>query len=374
MIAGNGSIEKSVLFPRAADEIGTRLNAIAGNEILAEEKELVKDIGTADHIIISEERLQGLFKGNCELGNTDVEPQPEDYGFDYDLLHKATLMRSKEILRADVSPDKHIIHAVNTISELNQTANILSERLHEWYGLHWPEYSKQVNEMEYLRSILEYGSREKIISSQDNSGTAGTAKAGENEMLGGTLEPADLKSIQGLARILLEMYQERSQLEKYIKSQVDELTPNCSKVAGAIITAKLLAHTGGIKRLSSVSASTIQLLGAEKALFRHLKDGSSPPKHGVIFQHPLLHGAPHWQRGKIARALASKISIAIKIDYYRGTFLGDKLEDELTQRIMDIRKKFPKPPVKKKNVLTGKGKGRSKSKNRSSISRSGKRG
>jgi nucleolar protein 56 len=127
---------------------------------------------------------------------------------------------------------------------------------------------------------------------------------------------------------------------------MESLAPNVTSLTGAIIGARLIALTGGLSRLSRVSSSTIQLLGAEKALFRHLRDGELPPKHGIIFQHPLLHNAPYWQRGKIARALAGKIAIAAKLDHNSDKLMGEELLNDLRRRIEEIRKKYPEAPVK----------------------------
>ena len=95
-----------------------------------------------------------------------------------------------------------------------------------------------------------------------------------------------------------------------------------------------------------IAANTVQLLGAEKAMFRHLKSGKKGPKHGVIYQHPDVHRAPYWQRGKIARALAGKVLIAAKIDQYHGEFAGDRLNEEFSRRVEDIRRRYPDPPKK----------------------------
>ena len=128
---------------------------------------------------------------------------------------------------------------------------------------------------------------------------------------------------------------------------MEEVAPNITAITGPVIGARLLALTGGLQRLARVSSSTIQLLGAEKALFRHLRDGELPPKHGVIFQHPFIHNAPYWQRGKIARVLAGKISIAAKLDYNSNKFMGDELTTDLNRRVEEIKKKYPNAPVKK---------------------------
>src|SRR5207253_9072189 len=96
--------------------------------------------------------------------------------------------------------------------------------------------------------------------------------------------------------------------ESSVGRSVRDLAPNVSELAGPIIAARLVTLAGGVEELARAPAGTVQLLGAERALFRHLRTGSRPPKHGVLFQHPWVHGAPPWQRGAIARAFAAKLS------------------------------------------------------------------
>jgi nucleolar protein 56 len=91
-------------------------------------------------------------------------------------------------------------------------------------------------------------------------------------------------------------------------------------------------------------ASTLQVLGAEKALFRSLKTGTKPPKHGIIFQHAFLHEAKKWQRGKIARALAGKLAIAARTDAFGGRYIGEELKADLEKRVEEIRQKYAEPP------------------------------
>jgi nucleolar protein 56 len=117
---------------------------------------------------------------------------------------------------------------------------------------------------------------------------------------------------------------------------------------GPTLGAKLIRYTGGLGRLTVVPSGTIQLLGAEKALFRHLKEKADPPKYGVIFQHPMINQAKWWHRGKIARTFASKISIAARIDYYGGEFIADTLEKQMEKRVAEVKKKYPNPPAKNK--------------------------
>jgi nucleolar protein 56 len=245
-------------------------------------------------------------------------------------------MRSQE----SISSDKYIVQAVNSINEITKTTNLLSERLHEWYGMHWPELSKLVKEKKYVELISDLGDRESIAAK-------GLTIDKNVTTLGAPIEIDDKSALMTLASTLSYLYSTRNQLENYIKERMSEVAPNLSQVAGPVIGAKLMAATGGLDRLAKVSSSTVQLLGAEKALFRHLKEGGNPPKHGLIFQHPLIHNAPYWQRGKIARALAGKISIAAKTDQHSGKKIADELEINLKKRIEEIRLKYPNPPSKK---------------------------
>ena len=111
------------------------------------------------------------------------------------------------------------------------------------------------------------------------------------------------------------------------------LCPNITAVAGAVIGAKLLAIAGSLKKLSLFPASTVQLLGAEKALFRHLKTGAKSPKYGILHEHPLIAQAKKKDHGKVARLLADKIAIAAKVDFFKGNYVGDKLKKDIERRI-----------------------------------------
>jgi nucleolar protein 56 len=112
----------------------------------------------------------------------------------------------------------------------------------------------------------------------------------------------------------------------------------------------MIAIAGGLQNLAMRPASTIQVLGAEKALFRSLKTGARPPKHGLIFQHTLLHDAKRWQRGKIARVIAGKLAIAARADAFgQGHFIGEELKADINKRIDEIREKYKEPPPPKEN-------------------------
>jgi nucleolar protein 56 len=345
----NNEVVKHILFPKEVNELVIRLKDIGTGNILEEEHELAKDPLVDGVLTVTEMRLIPLAtqiseKIPSEVIKLEFEPKPEDHGFDITLFHQAMLELAKVRSQEAISSDKYIVQAVNSINEITKTTNLLSERLHEWYGMHWPELAKLVKEKKYVELISELGDRDSIAS----EGLASDQNELEpSSSLGAPIDSNDKNALMTLATSLTNLYSTKSQLENYIKSRMTEVAPNLSHIAGPIIGAKLIAATSGLERLARVSSSTVQLLGAEKALFRHLKEGGKPPKHGMIFQHPAIHNAPYWQRGKIARALAGKISIAAKTDRHSNKFIANELEAALKKRIDEIKQKYPTAPSKK---------------------------
>src|SRR5579885_3520587 len=159
---------------------------------------------------------------------------------------------------------------------------------------------------------------------------------------GGQISDENLAIVQSIAKQILELFELRQSLEKHIESQMQIIAPNVSVILGSAVGARMLAKAGSLKKLASIPASTIQVLGAEKALFRALKTGAQPPKHGLLFQHPLVHAAPRWQRGKIARAIAAKAAIAARVDVF-GAGKNEMLFEKLNVRIKEIGEKYKEP-------------------------------
>lgn len=143
---------------------------------------------------------------------------------------------------------------------------------------------------------------------------------------------------------MIGLYGLRQELETYLEKTMEEVAPNTKALVGPLVGARLIAFAGGLTNLARKPASTIQVLGAEKALFRSLKTGARPPKHGLIFQDTLLHDAKRWQRGKIARALAGKLAIAARADAFGGRHISDELKTHLEKRIKEIQEKYAEPP------------------------------
>ena len=150
-----------------------------------------------------------------------------------------------------------------------------------------------------------------------------------------------------MAKTMLELAKRRQGLTKYLEKIMGEITPNLTGLIGSLLGARLIHIAGGLKELAFLPSTVVQVLGAEKALFRSLKTGTRPPKHGVIFQHAYIHNAPKWQRGKISRVLSGKIAIAARIDAFTGDIRYEELQKDMEKRIKEIRKKYPTPPPKK---------------------------
>ncbi len=192
--------------------------------------------------------------------------------------------------------------------------------------------------------------------------------------MGADLYDTDMEQIQKMCERVLELYDARSDLEKYVDEVMKEVAPNTSALAGSTLGARLIAQAGRLEDLAKMPASTIQVLGAEKALFRSLTTGARPPKHGIIFQHVLIHGAKRRLRGKIARAFAGKLAIAVRTDAFSGNYIGERLNEDLQERIEEINKKYKKPKRKgppKKRAKKPKGTSKASRKRRKKHGRKG---
>lgn len=268
-------------------------------------------------------------------------------------LHNVSLEFTRRKLRRFAQKrDLLAIQAIRAIDDIDKTLNLLAARLREWYSIHFPELDDLSKEHEeYIKLVAELGYRENFTpeSLKKLGITEGRAKRiaeAAKKSIGADLSEMDLTMIQTVARIWLELFELRRKLTDYITQVMKEVAPNTTVLVGPLLGARLLSLAGSLEELAKLPASTIQVLGAEKALFRALRTGGKPPKHGVIFQFPEIRKAPKWQRGKIARALATKLAIAARVDYFTGRYIGDELRKKLVERIDEIKKLYPKPPKK----------------------------
>ena len=262
----------------------------------------------------------------------------------------AIQLSSSKVTEVSQSPDLHLIQAINTLDETDKIINSISSRLREWYGLHFPELDNLIDSINGYSQIVLSGKRENI--SIEDFEKAGFSKD-KVEMLslikeksrGGNITEKNFGIVQSLAKQILNLFELRKNIEVHVDEQMKEEAPNISAILGTTVGARVLAHAGSLKRLATMPASTIQILGAEKALFRSLKTGANPPKHGILFQHATVHAAPRWQRGKIARAIAAKTAIAARVDVFGGG-LNDTLLEKLNVRVKEIGVKYKQPVIK----------------------------
>ena len=259
-------------------------------------------------------------------------------------------LSSSKVTEISESPDLHIIQAISSLDEIDKIANGLSSRLREWYGLHFPELENVIDSINGYAQIVMSGKRESLTKQVFEDAGFPESKV---EMLslistksrGGDISDVNLTIVQSIAKQVLDFHELRKRLEEHVESKMQEIAPNLSAILGTAVGARLLARAGSLKKMASLPASTIQVLGAEKALFRSLKTGSQPPKHGLLFQHAMVHAAPRWQRGKIARAVAAKAVIAARVDVY-GEGLNQTLLEKLNIRVDEIGKKYEEPTEK----------------------------
>jgi nucleolar protein 56 len=265
----------------------------------------------------------------------------------------AISLSSSRVKEASERLDLHIIQSINALDELDKIINTVGARLREWYGLHFPELDNLIQSLvAYAEIVSRAGMRQSITAEilqsagmQDKKVEVLLDAAGRSK--GGDMTPENLAMVKSLATQVISQSDLRRVLADHIETSMEAVAPNVKELLTATVGARIIAKAGSLSRLATLPASTIQVLGAEKALFRALKTGARPPKHGLLFQHPLVHSAPKWQRGKIARAVASKVAIAARIDYYRHEGKDASISDKLNTRITEIREKYKEPVPEK---------------------------
>lgn len=228
-------------------------------------------------------------------------PDREAY---YETLRDATLAAAETAVRErEESDDQQLIHAVRAMDDVRQQANELAERVAEWGGSREADVGTGI---EYARKL-----RERPASN-----------------------PLD-ERVSSLAARVVDLDEEATALRGYVEQTAPQVAPNLSMLAGPVLAARLIALSGGLEDLAKQPSGTVQLLGAEDALFAHLQGGAPSPKHGVIYGHEYVRTTPPENRGSASRAVAGKLSIAARVDHYSGD-RRPSLQDELDERIERI--------------------------------------
>ena len=356
VIHDNDIVER-VLYPREAKKINAALERHAAGEPSKEMSEMMEKLAQRgfETVIISNEALadalrgagmdvevmedsgpENFIRGNIESIAVDFRAVADKAQY-YALSREVSVLRTrKDVQKAQSERGATTIQTVQLLNELDKSLNVLSGKLREWYGLHFPELSRAVDDHEiYARLVESLGDRssfspERLGELELGDRVKGILSAGEDSM-GAPLVAEDEEHLRGLAANLVSLYAYRESLDGLINGIAEETVPNLSEVAGSLLAAKLIEKAGGLKKLAMMPSSTVQILGAEKALFRSKMTGAKPPKHGLIFQHPYVHAKPRKLRGKAARTLAAKLSLAARADAFSGNPIGAELRRQLNE-------------------------------------------
>jgi nucleolar protein 56 len=372
------------------DKAHLRLIENLNKEVLDEEIGVINRIAK-NHTIINIESDKKLSDYNAKVDDIKLEVNTTNPAGEYlrgnleDILLNIGF-ESKETIRKTIvntfnkisrlkmkessqEEDKLLIQSINAIDEIDESIAKLVERMREWYAVYFPELEIVNRNEVYIKLIANIGDRDEIIKNHlENLDKELNLDEGISN--GADLETEDLEVVKEFAESIKSLQKSRKSIEKYIDIKMDSIAPNLKNLIGSSLAAKLIAHVGSIKKLALYPSGTVQILGAEKALFRHLKTGENPPKHGLIFQHPDVRTSKWWIRGKIARNLALKISLAVRTDFFNGK-LDTTIKEDFIKRVEEIKRDnpFPKKPSrnnkskdKHKRKNTDKGKRKKKNK------------
>lgn len=241
------------------------------------------------------------------------------------LINSVSIERTKLKISSTGKRDKLIIQTVSALNDLERILNTMSERLREWYGLHYPELDAKDHE-KYVELIIKYGDRKNFDKFKRSMGMQ--------------LKEEDVALLKEYATSLKGLYDVKKDMEKYLEKVVPEETPNLNALLGSILTARVLSLAGSLEKLAKMPSSSIQLLGAEKSLFRFLKDKKvkNPPKFGLLYIHPDISTTKKELQGKVARLLSSKLTIAARADFYTKKDMSQELLKDYKKKLEDILK------------------------------------
>ncbi len=360
VVSENNAVTKSFAFDNpAAEFVEARAGNLKGSSVIDYLRGINSGFFLNDEPLLKVFKKEGLDVQMMEEKQLDEiqSNKPQiliDAGFAKNIQDAISKLRdfalslsSSRVTEISQSPDLHIIQAINALDEIDVMINGLSSRLREWYGLHFPELDNIIDSINGYAQIVMAGNRAGLSDKVYQDAGFPDSKVQmlsviQQKSKGGEISNENLAIVQSIAKQILDMTKTRNALVNHIETQMNTIAPNLAAILGNAVGARILAKAGSIKKLATLPASTIQVLGAEKALFRALKTGTQPPKHGILFQHPTVHAAPKWQRGKMARAIAAKAAIASRVDVY-GAGLNSTLLEKLNVRVAEIGEKYKEP-------------------------------
>ncbi|KRT79244.1 hypothetical protein AMK59_8669, partial [Oryctes borbonicus] len=241
--------------------------------------------------------------------------------------------------------DNMIIQSIALVDQLDKDINTFSMRIREWYSYHFPELYKIVPEnYTYARLVQQIKNRkelseeslEKLEEITMDSGKAQAILDAARSSMGMDISPVDLLNIELFASRVIALANYRKELGEYLRTKMNDVAPNLAALIGEQVGARLISHAGSLTNLAKYPASTVQILGAEKALFRALKTRGNTPKYGLLFHSTFIGRAGARNKGRISRYLANKCSIASRIDCFAEAttnIFGEKLKQQVEDRL-----------------------------------------
>ncbi|CAN6300900.1 unnamed protein product [Urochloa humidicola] len=265
-------------------------------------------------------------------------------------LEKAQLGLGHSYSRAKVKfnvnrVDNMVIQAIFLLDTLDKDINSFSMRVREWFGWHFPELVKIINDNYIYAKLAKFIVNKSDLAEKDTPaleeivGDLGKAKEiveAAKASMGQDLSPVDLINVQQFAQRVMNLSEYRKNLYEYLVTKMNDIAPNLTSLIGEVVGARLISHAGSLSNLAKCPASTLQILGAEKALFRALKTRGNTPKYGLIFHSSFIGRATTKNKGRMARYLANKCSIASRIDCYSEastSVFGQKLREQVEERL-----------------------------------------
>ncbi|KAL5016120.1 hypothetical protein ScPMuIL_005709 [Solemya velum] len=254
--------------------------------------------------------------------------------------------------------DNMIIQSISLLDQLDKNINTFSMRIREWYSYHFPELVKIVSDNYMYAKVVRYIKNRKELSEANlddleelvmDSGKAKAILDASRSSMGMDISVIDLINIETFATKVISLTDYRQGLADYLRSKMANVAPSLSALIGEQVGARLIAHAGSLTNLAKYPASTVQILGAEKALFRALKTRGNTPKYGLIFHSTFIGRAGTKNKGRISRYLANKCSIASRIDCFTE-FPNAVFGDHLRQQVEDRLKFYETGDAPKKNV------------------------
>ena len=313
-------------FPKEATAIAERMTLRRAGELAPEERRLLEELGDRP----STTRDRRLVGGPVRLGGAyPVGLDPATYGHDPDELRELLFADSDRALAAAFDPSSHVDEAVRAVRDLDGILNTLRERIASWSARDAP-----------------------LPDPEDAEAFDRALEASADRDPGDPLAPMVPELVdgrRGLTQRYLELRKSRRELEASVEKAAGSFAPNLSALLGPGLAARMIAQAGGLDRLARLPASTVQVLGAERAFFEHLRGKAPPPRHGLLFLHPDVQGAPRRLRGRLARALAGKVAIAARLDRERAP-LRPSLAESFHRRADEIRR-----PTKDRTAVTRRG-------------------